>query len=350
MKIEQSLKIILNRALEGTGPSREDCLLLLNYPPESLGAALTRSIADVVSRQRFGNEAIILGQIGVAIDACPADCKFCSFGKSHTRFVPGKMTNEEILASVESFTTSGDLYALFLMTMHTFDFATLLNTIQAIREIHPQTPQIVVNIGDFDLSQAKDLLQAGVNGAYHVLRLREGIDTTLDPAERMKTIRTIREAGLDWYNCCEPIGPEHTGEEIVDQIFLGIEYGCFQHAAMRRVYLPGSPLACNGQITELRLAQVVAVVALASLACPETKNIAVHEPNLIGLTSGANVVYAESGANPRDTETDTSKNRGHDMSTCKTMLYEAGFDNLLVAPNQYRQLSQLIMELAPPIP
>jgi biotin synthase len=64
------------------------------------------------------------------------------------------------------------------------------------------------------------------------------------------------------------------------------------------------------------------------LGCPETKNIAVHEPNLLGLTAGANVVYAETGANPRDTEDDTSQSRGLDMAACRKMLYEAGFTEL----------------------
>jgi biotin synthase len=115
---------------------------------------------------------------------------------------------------------------------------------------------------------------------------------------------------------------------LVEQLFLGIEFGCFQHAAMRRVFVPSSPLAGRGQITEQRLAQVVAVVCLATLGCPETKNIAVHEPNLLGLAAGANVVYAETGANPRDTEADTSGHRGLDMAACRNMLYEAGFTGL----------------------
>ena len=114
----------------------------------------------------------------------------------------------------------------------------------------------------------------------------------------------------------------------MEQMFLGIEYGCFQHAAMRRVFVPGMPLSSRGQITELRLAQVVAVVSLATLGCSETQNIAVHEPNLLGLTAGANVVYAETGANPRDTEADTSRNRGIDMADCRKMMYEAGFTAL----------------------
>jgi len=94
---------------------------------------------------------------------------------------------------------------------------------------------------------------------------------------------------------------------------------------MRRVYVPGVPLSRNGQITERRLAQVVAVVALATLGCADTKNIAVHEPNLLGLSADANVVYAESGANPRDTDIDTARNRGLDMAACRKMLYESGF-------------------------
>jgi biotin synthase len=259
-------------------------------------------------------------------------------------FQPQSMTTEEILRQAERFAASGDLYALFIMTMHTFDFDRLVEIIASIRAHMPEKPQIVVNIGDFDGAQARILQEAGVNGAYHVCRLREGIDTQLDPENRRHTIRAIKDAGLDWYYCCEPVGPEHASKELVDQIFLGVEYGCFQHAAMRRVYIPGSPLAEHGQISELRLAQVTAVVALASLACPDTKNIAVHEPNLIGLTSGANVVYAESGANPRDTEEDTSGHRGRDIAACKTMLYEAGFDQLRTTPDECRSLRQTFRE------
>ena len=90
---------------------------------------------------------------------------------------------------------------------------------------------------------------------------------------------------------------------------------------------------------ELRLGQVTAVVALATLACPETQNIAVHEPNLIGLTAGANVVYAEAGANPRDTEENTSGHRGRDIAACKQMLFEAGFQHLLIGPDSRTSLA-----------
>lgn len=340
MKIDAQVLKILDGAQAGVAPSKTDCITLLECPTTSTEASVLRGAADSLMRQRFGNEAIILGQIGIEIDACSGRCKFCSFGEGHTDFEPSAKSMEEILHCADEFTQSGDLYALFLMTMHTFGFDRLLDVVQQIRKKMPAKLQIVVNIGDFDRRQADELRAAGVNGAYHVCRLREGTDTALNPEERKRTIKTIKDAGLDWYYCCEPIGPEHTSQELVDQLFLGIEYGCFQHAAMRRVYIAGVPLAHHGQITELRLAQVTAVVALASLSCLDTKNIAVHEPNLIGLTSGANVVYAETGANPRDTEEDTTGYRGRDVRACKTMLYEAGFEHILTAPRERRSLAE----------
>jgi biotin synthase len=281
---------------------------------------------------------MLLGQIGIETAPCPGNCGFCVFGEEHTAFQKSRLSIEEVTAKAQAFTAAGDLYALFLMTMHDFEFERLLALIEKVRASIPSQTQIVVNIGDFDHSQAKQLHAAGVQGAYHVCRLREGIDTALSPEQRKKTFRVIRDAGLDFYYCCEPIGPEHTPEELVEQMFLGIEYGCFQHAAMRRVWVPGLPLSDRGQITELWLAQVVAVVAIASLNCRETQNVAVHEPNLLGLTSGANVVYAEMGANPRDTAADTAIHRGLDMPRVRKMLYEAGFTSVRLGDDTSRPL------------
>jgi biotin synthase len=103
---------------------------------------------------------------------------------------------------------------------------------------------------------------------------------------------------------------------------------------MRRVYIPSAPLSSHGQVSELRLAQLTAVAAPATLTCSETRSIAVHEPNLLGLTGGANTVCAETGANPRDTEKETTGHRGRDIKDCKMMLYEAGFERLLTSPGR----------------
>ncbi len=334
MKVDQKTLGILDRAQSGRAPGKEECIVLLQFAETSLEAALVRAVGDSITRQRFENQSFVLGQIGVEIGPCPGKCKFCSFGEGHTTFEASLMDEEDILRSADIFTASEELYALFLMTMHVFDFERLIRIVHMLKKRMPQETQIVVNVGDFDKAQARDLKAAGASGAYHICRLREGVDTALNPENRKSTIRAIKDSGLDWYYCCEPIGPEHSPQELVDQIFLGLEYGCFQHAAMRRVYLPSAPLSPHGQISELRLAQITAVVALASLACPETRSIAVHEPNLLGLTAGANTVYAETGANPRDTERETTGHRGRDIKDCKRMLYEAGFEHLMISPRK----------------
>lgn len=319
----------LDAAWDGVAPGREQCVELLRYPAASPEAAMTRAVADSVSRRRFAGQAMLLGQIGIATDECPGGCGFCVFGQGHALFDVTALDRAELLQRSKAFADSGQLYALFLMTMHDFDREALLDDVAAVRAAIPAQTRLVANIGDCEREYWRDLREAGLSGAYHVLRLREGTDTSLDPAARKSTIAALRDEGLDWYYCCEPIGPEHTPEELVEQMFFGLDHECFQHAAMRRVCQPNLPLAVHGQISELRLAQVVAVVTLAMQASPSLRSIAVHEPNVLGLCSGANTVYAETGANPRDTAADTAGHRGLDVNGAAAMVAEVGWTELM---------------------
>lgn len=322
---------VLQRALNGERLSRENCLMLLRQPEKSAQASFIRAAGDAVSRWKFGGAAMLLGQIGIEAGPCPGGCAFCTFREEAHAEPWAEMDPGEVCERADIFMGQGGVAALFLMGMHTFRFDYFLELARMLRARLPATTQVVVNVGDLDVVQAVELKAAGVGGAYHVLRLREGVDTALQPADRQRTIEAIREAGLDWYTCCEPIGPEHTNEEVLDSIFLGIDMGCYQHAAMRRVALPGSPLSGHGQISELRLGQITAVIALATAGCPGVESIAVHEPNPIGIASGANSIYAESGCNPRDGARDTSVGRGRDVQQCRTMLEEAGYGLLRMA-------------------
>ena len=166
-----------------------------------------------------------------------------------------------------------------------------------------------------------------MDGAYHVLRLREGEDTDLNPADRLKTLHSIRESGLALYTCCEPIGPEHSAEEIFDRVFLTFRSGTMQQSAMRRTLLPDLPLADRGIISQLRLAQITAIIRLASVAYPNVAAVASHEPNLLSLSAGSNIVAAEFGPNPRE----VLEGDSHSLSIddCRRMLFEAGYSSIL---------------------
>jgi len=250
------------------------------------------------------------------------------------------MDLDEISGHVHALGEAGDLYGVFLMTMHRFDMDYLLEAVKVTRAVLPPESHVWVNVGDMSLKAAQQLNDAGVEGAYHVLRLREGQDTRLDPKNRLKTFEVIKKSGMQLFTCCEPIGPEHSDQEIVDSIFLGFEHESVQQSAMRRSKVSGLPITERGQISQLRLAQIVAVITLASVSFPEVLAVAFHEPNLLGLMAGANIVGAEVGANPRDLMANTAENRGLSMNDCRRMLFEAGFTSIIKGDYEKIPLNQ----------
>lgn len=294
MATNNRTEAILRSVLDGGTISKRDAEHLLSLREDSLEASLLRSAGNDVARKRFSNTALLLGQIGVDMGPCDGGCGFCAFAKPHTTIEASCLSAEEVIARCQGFARGG-AQGVFLMTMHRFGFGWFLDLCAAVRKAVPPDLQILANVGDLELSQLAALRAAGVSGAYHVCRLREGVDTRVSPAQRHATIEKILEMDLDWYNSCEPIGPEHTPSELVEQIWLGVDLPCRQHAAMRRFSVPGSPLYAQGQISLARLAQIVAVIALAASQQKHLASIAVHESNVIGLMSGANALYPEAG-------------------------------------------------------
>ncbi|MDI9433958.1 MAG: radical SAM protein, partial [Planctomycetota bacterium] len=84
MSVEKRIEGLLRETTNGRPITKTEAQMLLALPENSLEAALLRSTADQVSRQRFGNRGLLLGQIGVDMEPCDGDCAFCFFAKSHT--------------------------------------------------------------------------------------------------------------------------------------------------------------------------------------------------------------------------------------------------------------------------
>jgi biotin synthase len=316
----------LDEAYAGRSPGREDCAHLLSFDENSPESHMMRAVASHIVRGGNDNSAIILGQIGLEVMPCPGNCGFCAFGKGHTRFQKNRISDEEFVSKLNDFCRDGDLYGLYLMSMHEYDLDFFLGKVRLAKKLIPGTTQLLSNVGDTDADAFKEMKAAGISGVYHVCRIGEGDVTDLNPEIRHETMRSALDAGLQIFSCLEPIGPEHSIEHLVDNMFIGIDLGCTQHAAMRRVPVPGTPLEGRGQISNLRLGQIVAVVALATFSMPSMTYMGVHEPSEIGYVSGANVVTAETGVNPRDHAEDTAVNRGMDMAACRRMLFDCGFD------------------------
>lgn len=322
-----ALKTILEKAWSGNRLSRSNLRYLLGIDESSTFSKYIRQSASMLTRLWTENSAAILGSIGIELSPCPGGCKFCSFSCDHTKLEPFQMTKQELTGRIQEFCRADDLYAVILVTMHNFDTDYLLEmTAHALKTV-PHGTQVWLNMGDSDYAVLKQFADLGVEGIYHVCRLREGTDTRLDPKDRIATIKNAKKAGLKVFSGCEPIGPEHTLDELVDSIFLGIDLDVDYFAAMPRVCVPGSPMAHLGAISAARLAHIAACITLAYCSVGRPF-LCVHEPLLQGFRSGANLLMAESGANPRDSMEDTSDGRGMNIHTARRLLFNAGFEYL----------------------
>ena len=102
--------------------------------------------------------------------------------------------------------------------------------------------------------------------------------------------------------------------------------------AARRIIIPNTPMAARGMINELRMAQVVAVTRLGM---PRTvMGNCTHEPCTLGSAAGANLFWAEVGANPRDVEEKTEEVRGGTVGHCRALFHETGWD-VWSGPSRY---------------
>jgi biotin synthase len=212
------------------------------------------------------------------------------------------------------------------MTTGDYPFEKFIELSTEVRTNLKTDTVMIANIGDINHTEAKQLKDTGYTGIYHAVRMGEGRETNIKPEIRLNTIKEAKDAGLLIGTCVEPIGPEHTKDEIVEKILIAREvHPCFS-GAMRRISIQGSPLEKHGMISEYNLAYVVAVVRLAM--GNELIGNCTHEPNKLGATSGANLFWAEVGTNPRDTKIETAKGRGLDIPSCIDMFKEVDFEIL----------------------
>lgn len=319
---------IIENAREGIPAAQDDCEAILTLSPHSAEAFAVRSAAGAISRKKTSNAGVIFGQIGVECSPCKADCSFCSFGESHTQMEPFVMDDEAIVQKARDFCRRGDLYGLWLMTMHDFDLDHYLHVVRLVRDNVPASTNLYSNVGDTSYEAFCKMREAGITGAYHICHIGEGVQTKLDPAMRMRTMENARRAGLDLLNAVEPIGPENTPAEIAAEIFKMKSTHPIQTGCMKRTAVPGTKFENSGEITHMQLSLAVAAQVLSIVDLDPFPWVGIHEPCEAGYFAGANLITAETGVNPRDTAAETSQSHGLDMNACRKALYEAGFTKL----------------------
>lgn len=247
--------------------TREDAVTLLRIDNYSEGFYTLLAKANELSRKEYGDKGYVFAQIGLNSSPCPGNCKFCSL--AYNNFVVEKeteKTREEVLDETKQAVEEG-VDALFLMTTADYDFEKYLEISREVKKLLPEDTMFIANIGDFDETGAKKLKEAGFTGAYHIVRLNEGIDTNLPVEQRERTLDAIQKAGLE----------------------------------------------------------LTKIVAVTRLVTRPKKSMNVHEPKQMALLAGVNQLYAEIGINPRDCAADTELNRGSSIEAMRDMLKQAGY-------------------------
>ena len=316
------MKDIFDKIATNIELSKEEVVKLLSVDVTGAEYYHLLYLARNWSKETFGNRGYVFAQIGINAEPCSVNCNFCSMAMGHY-VLPSRWqkTVDEVAAGVKQLVVDR-ANDIFLMTTADYPVEKFIEIGKAVRPHIPPEIRFVANIGDFDLPTAYRLKEAGFTGVYHIVRMREGIDTTAPVEQRVQTLDAIRDAGLEFYYCVEPVGPEHSYEEIATEMFRAKDYKAEAMAVMRRTPVAGTPLAHYGAISTPELCKIAAV---ALLVVRPMRCMNVHEVTEMSILAGINQLYAEAGANPRDTDDNTENNRGFNTAALRKVLENSGY-------------------------
>ena len=330
-QLTQRVVDLVDKALEGNGLEFEEMEYLYGVDPLSRDSYLIRWAAHQMSLAATDGKAEIHAQIGLNGSPCAKNCKFCSFA------VCNGLVNKKVELSEDDVKYYCDEYVeaganlILMLSTASYRFEKLLRMVEVARGVIGYDIPLLINTGDMTLEQALQLKAAGIVGAYHAVRMREGIDTSIPSETRLATIENLQKAGLSISTCVEPVGPEHTPHELAEASWRCMSYPSNSAGVGRRITVPGTQVDGRGQLSDLQASLLLAVYGLTTGFKPAL-NCSVSSP--LSATSGGNLCWAEVGTNPRDTVDLTEKGgRGASIQRCRSDYEKAGWE-VLEGPSQ----------------
>lgn len=311
------------RALAGAPARREDVLRLLAFAPDSEEAACLGEAARDVARIVAGNQGRVWSAIGIDCRPCAMNCGFCAFGEKWGLVTkPHEWSDEAIILAARAFVEQGAAWVT-LRTTEFYGLDRLCALAKKLRQNVAGYYGLVVNTGEFGPREARAMSACGINVVYHSLRLGEGRTTCFRPEERLATLAAVRDSDLKLAHLVEPVGPEHTDEELAEAFMAAMSNGAALSGVMARINVRGTPFESYEPLSDRRLAQLVAVTRLcAGIHAPD---ICVHPPRREAVEWGANVVVVETGAVPRDNAQCAEEWQGFAVSDAKRLFRQAGY-------------------------
>lgn len=323
---EDIIKIIddaKEKALKNQNIERRILKIFLELDPLSEECQYLGETARDVARKTLGNKGRVGSSIGVDLRPCTMNCKFCSLGDKWGLVKDNyDMSPEQIIAIIKNLISKG-FHQFTLRTTEFYSLDALCDLSKKVRSNVDGSYILTVNTGELTTDEANRLYESGFNAAYHTVRLGEGVDTPFDPEVRINTMKAITASKLKLSCGLDPIGVEHTNDEIIDKLELFRSLNPMAICTMKRINVKGTPFENIPEISDMRHAQIAAVIRMASGG---RNMVAAHPANLQALKWGANHISVETGANPRDSDsymhsTDTF---GHEDAV--RMILNAGYE------------------------
>ena len=312
-----------NRALRGMPVSRDEVLRLLALAPDSEEAAYLGRAARDIAHIVVGNEGRVWSAIGIDCRPCSMNCGFCAFGEKWGLITePHEWSDEAIIKAARAFVDEGASWVT-LRTTEFYGLNRLCALAKKVREAVPGNYGLVVNTGEFGPLEARAMIASGIDVVYHSLRLGEGRTTCFRPEERKATLAAVRDSDLKLAHLVEPVGPEHTDDEIADVLMAALSNGAALSGAMARINVKGTPFESHDPLPDLRLAQIVAITRICGGV--NVPDICVHPPRKEALEWGANVVVVETGAVPRNDAECSAEWQGFTVADAKQLFRDAGY-------------------------
>ena len=300
-----------------------DMIALLSIDPDSEECGYLGSKARELATKRSMNKARMTTAFGLDYIPCKANCRFCSFG-SKWGLMKGEyyVPDERVIELIREQMSKG-FKRFTLRTTEYYAVDRMCTLAKKIRSEIEGNYILSVNMGELTTKDAEHLRSSGINAAYHTLHLREGVDTPFSPETRLRTMECIKSGGLALKCGVDPIGVEHTNEEIAENIDVLRRSGADSICSMVRINPKGTPVEDMPEISPNRHAQIAAVIRFASKG-----NVAAVPPNLKAMQWGANATTIGTGSNPRDSvhDKDTVGEWRFSFEDTKELFKKAGYD------------------------
>lgn len=315
---------LLEKVFEGVSLSREDIVYLLDLPCDSNEVKRLGEYARKISKEYGENKGKVWGAIGLDYSNCKMNCSFCSLGEKWNQIDEKyELTDDEILKISNRYIESGvDFFVI--RTTEFYDFEKLKEHIKKLKKILPKETLFIVNTGDENSRRAEELNKVGADIIYQAIRLREGVDTNFDLSQREETIKIINNSSCALSQYLEPIGPEHSSEEIADRIIGIIEENTKISGVMKRVSVENTPKFKFGDLSDDRVAQITAILRICLK--DKVKDIVIHPYSKKAVDYGANVLVVDIGAIPRSSNVELEEWDLMTVDKAKKLLKESDYD------------------------